>query len=427
MRVQRFKSADTSIKSAGVRKQGKAESAESQDQDSAVEDDLPEDSGSADFESVDSRADPDLFPGISEGLTREYLQHQPRGGLDLQRDLSVSRQTVLACSDVSHTFRRLNDCLEPHPRGYALRELLEHISTCDKLLALFVAQEHLEGRQSLIDKLAQASPLPLASFEYSGLESLFWGGQPNLYTTYSEFSQSYFGHKYVCRLAFQTQLLFRTFLPQLGRDVPLRLRVRQAEQNNAGYEWVEGEHRLTLLVSEALGEIRNQWASLPTNGSFGGDNIYRRGVSDLVSVVHEYAHAVYDRIQGKPASADLGKVNRALSEGFAILCELVLLDCLITHCNVTCPDQEQFRRRRTERIEWLQSALQCEVSSAHLAYAEGTELITSLFAEGGMAKVLEFVAQVNPGKANSLARSHPDYSSAPTDSDRVLALIGKHS
>ena len=426
MRVERFRSNDVRLKSVGKTAK-KASTPATDDAAEQIDDDFsPTGGGAAGLSS--EGADPEHFPGILEGLSPDYIGRATASGpFDFQKQPTLTREQILQCLDVQHSRTRLEKSLQDYPPSHPLREVLEEAAREEALLAKFVGEEKLQtqgGHRALVDALVAASPLPLGTLEYSSLEHALNPTKSALFEPFCHFSQNYFAHRYLVQLVGQTQELFASFLKEISHPLTLRLRVRQSDENNAGYEWIEGQHRLSLLVCDPLNDIRTEWPELPTAGSFQQEYQYRRGTSDLVSVIHEYAHAVYDHLLGIPASADLGIVNRALSEGFAILCELLLLDALAHRANSAPRDSRDFQERRFARIDWLQEALEPDSPSSHLAYAEGVELMTNLFRRGGFSEITDFINRVNPSRANSLSRSHPDYRENPTNPDKVLSLLG---
>lgn len=227
---------------------------------------------------------------------------------------------------------------------------------------------------------------------------------------------------YAQNLADHTKALYQHFFSDCYLELKLLVRFQDSETNNAGYEWVQGQSRLTLqtrLESEA--EPHKQ----KTRGTLDKKSLLRRGVSDLISFVHEYAHATYDALLGVPAATDVNCANRSFSEGFAVLFELLTIDRLLElpEGQRLKGDEEDLKLRRQQRVAWLQKVLESEpLSVAHLAYAEGTELMAQLHRAGGLTRVLSFVKAVNPNKANALSRNHPDYRAAVGDPIRMGKL-----
>jgi len=145
-------------------------------------------------------------------------------------------------------------------------------------------------------------------------------------------------------------------------------------------------------------------------------------VTDLVSFIHEYAHGIYDKILGVPASIKMTRVNRSISEGFAVLLELLAIDCVAEESSDM--DRRDFLERRDQRIRWLQKVLTPGADDALLAYAEGVELMVNVFRSGGLAAVRDFVSRVKVTKADNLKRSNPKYREAVGIPEKILELVG---
>ena len=242
----------------------------------------------------------------------------------------------------------------------------------------------------------------------------------NCFPTRSRQTES--GLRYAEDLATHTRALYQKYFPDEFLDLDLFIQMEVGERNNAGYEWVQGRSRLTLQTSTLLVD---EPFMQKTEGTLNSAHQFRRGVSDLISFVHEYAHATYDALLGVPAGIDVLRANRAFSEGFAVLFELLSIDHLLTlpENRIFPGDQAGLATRREDRVVWLQQALEGPVPPAQLAYAEGTELMANLHREGGLTEVVRFVKDVVPNKANALSRSHPDYQKAACCPRKIRSLV----
>jgi hypothetical protein len=228
---------------------------------------------------------------------------------------------------------------------------------------------------------------------------------------------------YAHNLAFHTKALYQRYFTDYYLDLDLVIQVQVGQGNNGGYEWVRGRSRLTLQMDDAPNSDPHL---AKTTGALEKEYVFRRGLSDLISFVHEYGHATYDALLGVPASVDVDTANRSFSEGFAVLLELLAIDQLLeldTH-QMESGDHEDLVERRMQRIRWLQLVLRETCTPAHRAYAEGTELMANLHRSGGLTGVVDFVKAVVPNKANSLSRRHPDYREAVGDPFKLKSLVG---
>jgi hypothetical protein len=219
------------------------------------------------------------------------------------------------------------------------------------------------------------------------------------------------GLRYAENLADHTRALYRRYFADEFLDLDLLIQIEVGERNNAGYEWVQGRSRLTLQTS---GLLADEPFVQKTDGTLNPAHSIRRGVSDLISFVHEYAHATYDALIGVPAGVDVLRASRAFTEGFAVLFELLSIDHLLTlpDSKLFPGDRADLEARRDHRVVWLQQVLDGPVPQSQLAYAEGTELMAHLHRDGGLGEVVRFVKDLVPNKANALSRSHPEYQEA---------------
>lgn len=358
-----------------------------------------------------------MFPGIAEGLTSEYLElgwelTEPLEAPEVQDPETIDQEQVLNCSETVHLKSKILDQLSQHPPG--VRSLIRSVLDDEDLLASFVAKEDLGDLDEFVQELNEATEneSPVLASE------LFHNG---LYESVELYSRGHFSHRYALQLALQTKQVMSGTFPELFLELPVIVKVVEANQNNASHEWVSAKHRLTLTVKEPFGNHRENLDELVSTGSFDQAYHFRRGVTDLVSFIHEYAHAIYDKILGVPASIKMTRVNRSISEGFAILLELLAIDSLQSECSDM--DHRDFQERRDQRVTWLQSALQPGADDSTMAYAEGVELMVNVFREGGLSGVAEFLRTVSPAKADGLSRANAKYREAIADPEMVLDLV----
>ncbi len=359
-----------------------------------------------------------MFPGIAEGLSPEYLEpgwalSEPFEGHQLRslQPPEIGLDRVLKSSETVHLKKKL-EALSPE-LSKSLQTVLHSALEDEEVLALFVSPESLEDRDDFVAELSELVGLDLQ-------ESELWNSE--LYPLLESYSKGHFAHRYALQLVTQAKAVINNYFPEVFMELPVIVKVSEAQANNAGHEWVSGQHRITLEVKEPFGSSRHDIPDLVSTGSFGEGYQFRRGVTDLVSFVHEYGHAIYDKNLGVPASNKVDRANRALSEGFSVLLELLTIDCLQEELSpMDCRD---LLERRRQRVSWLQGALEGEVEPSQMAYAEGTEFMVNLFRESGLWGVSEFLKAITPVKADALARSNPRYREAIADPDLMLELVG---
>ena len=356
-----------------------------------------------------------MFPGIAEGLTPEYFDSgwaltPPPAQTSAFEPSEIDQALVLKWSETIHLKNRLLEELSSHPSEVA--SLVRAVLDEEGVLESFVSEEALGEPADFVSELNDL-------FDFSVTQSQLW--HDGLYELIRGYSQAYFSHRYALEMTQQTKSVISHYFGELFLDLPVIVKVLEAEQNNASHEWVSGQHRLTMEVKEAFGDHRQDLADLVSSGSFDQGYNFRRGVTDLISFVHEYAHGIYDKTLGVPASIKMTRVNRAISEGFAILLELLAIDCVSEESSDM--DRRDFQERRDQRILWLQGALKPGADDALMAYAEGVELMVNVFRGGGLGAVRDFVSQVQAARADTLKRSNPKYREVIAVPEGVLELV----
>ena len=211
------------------------------------------------------------FPGVRAGLPDDYLKapqksqapttlmasspafHLPESGFSLLRLPEYSSDKISACSGVLHLREALKKLAQDWPKGDE-RE--------GKLQRAFRDEGFLANRVQ-------------CRFEHPGFGALF-----------ERYRWSYFAHRYACRMSQQCQRAFQKYLGDIYLEFPLVVQVSKAEKNNAGHEWIQGKHYLSLELKEKEQDESLDWQERKTEGPYGGSHPFRRGVSDLISFVH---------------------------------------------------------------------------------------------------------------------------------------------
>ena len=390
-----------------------------------------EDEGPSGVAVVDAVGGEERFPGIAEGLTPGYL------GSDRRRPVAASAPGTLPAEAGETEFGQRpslwSQCLDLE---LARKKLLQTLDGSTPPSPLSQTFRQVVQREDLLRAVPTGQDWELPELRRSGLQEclvlLGWLPQDNhldelevmvgqVHDQLADYWACYLGSRYLEGKVRQARTVLKKLWGSRFRDRKLRLRVCAAERNNAGYEWVQGEARLTLSLDHGsyaqLGSLEDQL----TATVFGGEACHRRGALDLISMIHEYAHACFDDLWGTPAAAGMQSVSRALSEGFAVLTELVSLDFLTP----TCADGHTFSQRRVQRIEWLQQGLDGAAPDERMAYLEGVETFANLYRSGGFESVFDFMACLDPARCNATPRSHEKYQSAIPHPEEIAAVFGR--
>lgn len=388
-----------------------------------------EDEGPGSLASVEVGRSEERFPGIAEGLTPGYLgsdRSRPTttnapGTLPLeagQPEFDRAPSLWSQCGDLELARKRLLQTLEgvapPTPLSLAFRQVVQRE---DLLRALPTGQDWEQPelrRAGLQEGLVLLGWVPQDS-HLDQLEEMV----AQVHDQLADYSACYLGSRYLADKVLQAKVVLKKLWGVRFCERHLRLRVRAAERNNAGYEWVQGEARLTLSLDRGSYEQMTCLEHQLTATVFGGEASHRRGALDLISMIHEYAHACFDGLWGTPAAAGMQSVSRAMSEGFAVLTELVSLDFL----GPSSADGQTFSERRVQRIKWLQEALNADAPDERMAYLEGVETFANLYRQGGFDAVFDFIAGLDPGRCNAMARSHENYQAAIPRPEEIAALV----
>lgn len=394
-----------------------------------------QDEGPSGVGAVEVVGNEERFPGIAEGLTAGYLSSDRRlpaaaevpGTLPSETgapEFGQAPSLWSECPDLQLARQRLCQTLEGLGPSTPLRLSFEQVVQREDLMTAVPTRDHWAlpelRRERLQECLVLMGWLPQEP-HLDELQELLGSDELEVIDQLAHYSNCYWGTKYLSGKVVQAKTILRRLWGTRFRDRKLRLRVQAAERNNAGYEWVQGEARLTLSLHRDSYKQMNSLENQVTASVFGGEASHRRGALDLISMIHECAHACFDDMWGLPAAAAPGSVSRAMSEGFAVVTELVSLDCLAS----SSADRLTFSRRRAQRVEWLQEALTGAAPDDRLAYLEGVETFANLYRTGGFDAVFDFIAGLDPVRCNATARSHEKYQAAIPRPEEIAALLGR--
>ena len=201
----------------------------------------------------------------------------------------------------------------------------------------------------------------------------------------------------------QTRFLYERFFPEFYRALPVRLSFR-AGANSGG---------LYRVSTDGPVEIELEGHHLPVPGReepriltpFGGTPRMAGHLVRLVTAFHEYAHALfYERTGSKPDSRNGYTALDAVSEGFAVTLELLMIDKALAareELDLSDADVQDLRTWKRGRFAILRRR-------DH--YTEGTlRFWHGIFKKGGEAAVLSTLDSLSPERLQSVPVGHPAF------------------
>lgn len=345
---------------------------------------------------------------------------------------------------------------EYHQHFKDIRMLIQTIGENEELLMMCNSSGHsnFEIHMKLIPEIIRAAAekksLPLTeeksrdyAFAFAAgdyrtinlyLEQTF--GKENIFEALCVYSQRYFEHKYMRELVSKTQTLLKQFFPELYVDFPNKTQLlvlkENVKHNNASHTKDEsGTHILELVTSADLSEHRS-YEELETPGVFNQDTaetpyVFQRKMHDLLAMVHEYAHGIYDMLTPELSEAKKTEfettpkeektpyyftADAALNEGFAILIETLTTNKLLENAEelqLTERDREDLRHFKSLRFRSLlrtqKFARKKDTLQEVTAYPEGfIRLLAKLYRSSGTAGVKEYLTNINKDITLSMRR-----------------------
>ncbi len=213
----------------------------------------------------------------------------------------------------------------------------------------------------------------------------------------------------------RAKLAHRLLLPEFFHDIqPLRTK----EYGQTAAELLPGGAGRILLEPDNA-----TYQNERTEGSplFTGPQIQHR-IRRLIMGVHEYAHLLFDQAvrdeDGTPPPASLGTAYASLSEGFAVMLELLADDRAAAH-----PDKLGLSAKDAKDLEIGMASRTRYLKLAKNHYTEGwLNFWLPIYEKSGTRGMADFLHRLYPEKLLGLSRASPQYDDLLRDPRRFQAL-----
>lgn len=177
----------------------------------------------------------------------------------------------------------------------------------------------------------------------------------------------------------------------------------------------------TVVKSNTAGDIANE-----NSFHFAGPSV-RRLNTDIVTMAHEEAHAIYEEIVRKGATRPENYHNtadHAINEGTSVLVELLIADKIIENAErlgFNEKDVEEFKAMKTARMYKLahqkNGYTEGTYKILHKVYSESAGRINKRNMHQGLLAVRAFLDGLDPKKTAGIKRDSPEYLEALKSGD----------
>ncbi len=247
--------------------------------------------------------------------------------------------------------------------------------------------------------------------------------------------------------------LFPEFNAEIANDLTLvGIRLEQSSngnpRSNGYYNYFDKIIGITQITNPEtrLSLDQNVVDAQMTAGTFGNEETSRK-IDDLLLVTHEMFHHIFqcatDRNIRKstfrlPQDLDTssGVAKNAIDEGFAVLLELIAIDRLSADAQkfgLSEDDLLMLGRFKRDRLSFLRNSVKksrssdpntAHIGKAQLMYTDGVlKIFHGIYKEGGVPGVLAFVASLDPGKIQGIARNSQEYQAALLDHAKFMLPV----
>lgn len=206
--------------------------------------------------------------------------------------------------------------------------------------------------------------------------------------------------------------VYGRLLPRLDRRVPIA--VVQDEIGENAHSWKKDRgHRIHVAAERA--DARGEVASAAGMGARVQQKIAR-----LVALVHERAHAVFDDLlPDGPRERPAGSVYMAMTEGFALTVERLVIDGLLGE-----PERWRLSPRDSSDLLAIARGRRDYLLLHDTHYAEGDRIWRAVLEGGGQPGARDFAARLSSARMAELPRSDPAYQLALGDPELLSSYLG---
>lgn len=250
-----------------------------------------------------------------------------------------------------------------------------------------------------------------------------------------QYAQEYFNIRHGIPLLQEGKKIFQTLAPDQFIDYDIKF-----------------AHADTLAIHHSRGTEKDVlWVNFDLSREHRKPE-QRHTEQDLIAVMHEYAHGMFDRIidpeweakeeyfEANSSGKMLSSVYGSLTEGFATFTEMLATKAIATDptkFNFTAEQADRMDKVLKERIGYLHDIFHRSKSAdektqrqgkREMAYTEGTiKIMHTIYTEKGLPGVIEFLKKIDPKKALQIDRDDPTYQVAikRNTPEILLDIIGK--
>ncbi len=215
-----------------------------------------------------------------------------------------------------------------------------------------------------------------------------------------------------------TRALIARYLPELYRPIAVRYGYEESNLGPGGGHTFtpESGHEITLTPAEPDPDGLVLSAIGPP-----GETRVQPKIEQIVTSVHEFAHALFDDAIGRrDAARPRDSSYDAMTEGFAVQCERLVLRGMLrdaAELGLSERDAADARRLLDARLRWLKSE--------DNAYAEGTPIWHELHERGGAAAMAAFLASLRAERMTAVMRADPIYQLSLGSPQTAGAYLGE--
>lgn len=210
--------------------------------------------------------------------------------------------------------------------------------------------------------------------------------------------------------------IYQRLLPRLYRPLAVKSIYGDSKTGpDAGQYWSENEGHI-IEITPAQADSQGMVESIigtPTHP-------VQQKIEQLAHYLHEFSHVLFDAAVRKQANHFRDSTHTAMSEGFAVTAERLLIEGLLANApalGLSPRDALDLRRVHEARQRWLREE--------DTQYSEGEPLWRRAYESGGEDALRSLLSSLSVERLIQLRRSDPAYQLSLGDDELVRAYLGK--
>ncbi|MCK5320588.1 hypothetical protein KAJ61_04315 [Candidatus Parcubacteria bacterium] len=260
----------------------------------------------------------------------------------------------------------------------------------------------------------------------------------NLFAVINVYANRYNQAKYLLGKAEQSKDLIAKHFPAVFVNYNFQIGIDEAKydaEQASHFKDDDSAHILKIGVENGFDNVIDL-DSKKTKGVFEGDYEYSRKTHDLITMIHEYSHGIFDELIGLKEQRPKNQAEtayRSIAEGFSVLMEFLFCSMKESEypddfSEKDLKDLKTWKKQRMHAFNHVYKKYKSNLSKTaniELSYRDGFAFMYKLYKSNDIEYVKNFIEKIDFKKAFKIKANSDEYKEALNDPNAMINLIGK--